>query len=544
MADARLSEASADEAPLSPEELGALLDEARKRADARARRRARIALAALLATLALGAALAAIVRLRTAPFDPREAPTAHALAEELAAYSALLGRDPDASAEDAERRVVTAAAARELGPAGADALRRTVTALSQVARHPADRAASDALLAATGALNAAMSERALPYFVDPQVFRVSVGAQPIVYAYYIDRVRSGEAPARAPEGATTRVKVLHLWRIDSLVVSKPALGYTRPQAGAALVLLDQVERELVDVVLPALAPGEGLDLLDRESRDAASAWQRELSARAGDVVRASFRGAEDEARLARLGELLTQRRKLVARWTSGLQAQGLSLREPTRLVPDAAYEEDLSHRVPRKSLEEWAALHKELLGAGNLATFERLRDRFASATERHEVQHRLDYARGLFPVPRPLAARLGIVNPLDVEPTSLAARARDEASAYLAQMAEAELPAALTLVTVSRFLFDRALWGDPYSYAALAVLDAMADEATTQTGESELLQGGGVRRERVAERVLALTDLPDAQLRDVGRRAYQRLFGDAMAAVTTRDVAQNRTFRH
>lgn len=544
MADARLNDDPAESAALSPDELGAILAEGRREAEARAKKRTRVVVAAIAALLVAAAATALAVRLRGAPFDPRRAPVGHALAEELAAYSATLGRDPDASPEEAERRIVTGAAARELGPAGADALRRLVGALSQVARHPADRAASDALLSATGALNAAMGERSLPYFVDPQVFRVSVGAQPIVYAYYIDRARVAEPEARGSDGDGARVKVLHLWRIDSLVVSKPALGYTRPQAGAALVLLDQVERELVDVVLPALAPGEGLELLDRESRDPASPWQRELAARAGEVVRASFRGAEDEARLARLGELLVQRRRLVARWTADLRALGLTLREPSRLVPDAAYEEELSHRVPRASLEAWATLHKELLGEGNVATFERLRDRFASATERHEVQHRLDYARGLFPVPRPLASRLGIANPLDVDPTSLAARARDEASAYLAQMAAAELPAALTLVTVARFLLDKALWGDPYGYAALAVLDALADEATTRAREEEVVEAGAVRRERVAERVLALTDLPDAQLRDVARRAYVRLFGDAVSAVTTREIARNRTFRH
>src|SRR5262249_32151796 len=143
--------------------------------------------------------------------------------------------------------------------------------------------ASDQFLASAGAFNRAVAQQGLPYFIDSDL--LTLGEPPVVlpmlYSFYIER----EAEVH---GANAMVRVVHLWRLDNLNLAQSFVGYTRPRSEAALVLLDQIESELVLYVLPALPEGEEALLVDQESLDPESDWQRALHTRSGEIVRAYY----------------------------------------------------------------------------------------------------------------------------------------------------------------------------------------------------------------------------------------------------------------
>src|SRR6201999_4491591 len=95
-----------------------------------------------------------------------------------------------------------------------------------------------------------------------------------------------------------------------------------------------------------------------------------------------------------VGTLLAKRRMLVRRWRRTMADGGNLLRVPERLIPEADYGKSLHLRVANEELYDWDELHGDLLSKKNYAAFLRLRDPYVLAIERHEVEHRLDFARG------------------------------------------------------------------------------------------------------------------------------------------------------
>ncbi len=232
------------------------------------------------------------------------------------------------------------------------------------------------------------------------------------------------------------------------------------------------------------------------------------------------------------------------KWKNDLPLVGVKLNAPRRLIPDADYAGELRLKATKASLEEWDEIHDDLLSPANVALFEKLRDRFARSTERHEVQHRIDYGRGLVPVPTRIAERLGLENTLDPAPGSYAARCRDETSAYLAQMAEPTDSPTLTLMLLSHFLFDKGEWGTAYSCASLAIFELVSTALALPEADVPLVRYGNVQREALTRRFIAMTDHPSAELRDAARRAWEEAYASPLAHVTTRDAARNRPWRH
>jgi hypothetical protein len=444
-----------------------------------------------------------------------------------------LGRDPDASPPP-----LSQAALRVLRAEGAGALRQLYQALPKVARAPGE---SDLYFASVVNLDVAMSRVRAPFFIDADLLPGRGGdAFPMVYSFYVER--EDEAVVDSP--ASTPVRVVFLWRLDPLNISMPFLGYTHPRATAAIVLFDQIETELIELVLPALHPGETVGLLDEKTIDPAAGWQRELEGRAAEIVRGTFAGDADAPLLARLGELIGRRRAIVRKWKAELPLVGFNLVPPKRLVPEADYAGELRHRAPKATLDEWDDIHDELLRPTNVALFERLRDRFARTTERHEVQHRIDYARGLVPVPASIVTRLGLDNPLDALPGSFAAHCRDETSAYLAQMADPVDSPSLTLMILSKFLFDRDQWGTAYSCAAVTIFELLSTALALPDAEERLVRNGAVVREALERRLVEITARSQQELHDAARRAWEGAYGGELAKIAVHEVAHNRAWRH
>ncbi len=465
------------------------------------------------------------------PFDPHRDALGQALGDELPSYLIAIGRNPSAPPPH-----VQSSARRALGADGAHALDALFASIRGVAQDPP---ATDPFFAAAGTLDASLARAGAPYFVDADVLAAREHTRAMVYSFYVEREREATSHSPSPP-----VRVLFVWRLDTLNVTQPFLGYTHPRASVALVLFDQIEEELIDRVLPSLHRGEPMDLVDAESADAAIPWQRDLQARASDIVAESFAGDADAAALARMGDLIARRRAIVRKWKAELPLVGVSLVPPRRLVPEVDYAAELRHRAPKATLDEWDDVHDELLRPASIATFERLRDRFARSTERHEVQHRIDYARGLVPVPARIAERLGLDDTLAAPPGSYAARCRDETSAYLAQVAEEEGSPALTLLLLSRFLFDRHEWGTAYSCASLAVFDMLSPALGVPGAEGPLVRGGGVLREELARRVIDITGRRAEDIRDAARKTWEEAYAATLPKVTVREVVRHAAWRH
>jgi hypothetical protein len=340
---------------------------------------------------------------------------------------------------------------------------------------------------------------------------------------------------------STRVRALDLWRLDTLRVRFGALGYTRPRTPAALVLLDQIESDLVRTVLPALAPDEPAELFDDETREQGLPWVAALERTAGAAVRTHFAALRNDPHVVEVGRLLAKRRALVRRWRETLADGRHRLRVPERLIPEADYSYDLNLRVANSELYAWDELHGDLMSKRNYAAFLQLREPYVLGIERHEVEHRLDYARGFRPVPALLCHILGIEDALDAPPGSMQERVSAEFSAYLAQLVEAPDSPLLELIVLSTHLLDARTGGGVYWYASLGVLEAVASELGM---DPEQIVGRRVEREHIASLLTQLISREPQAIRAASARAYEQAFGEPVPHAVKQITYENAAWRH
>lgn len=477
----------------------------------------------------------------TRPFDPRKSPDGHALSEHMTAFVIASTRGDRDAAKRAREGATSASVRASLGAEATDKLGALLDAAGSLdaARDPEGvRQADEQLTLAAGALNRALAASKRPYFVDTQVLSGPTGAQAALLGFYVERetsMKSGDAAHR----------VVHLWRLDRLNLVQGYTGYTRPSMPAATVLLDQVEADLVRYVLPGLPEGEPMTLVDEALELEAGtdgSWAARVNARAGELLRGYFAATEEgrDPEVRRVGELIARRRALVQSWRKELAGLGHVLRIPERLVPEADYSEELSLRVPRAQLGEWDSLHSELTGGRRLAAFRRLRDFYVASVERHELQHRLDFARGLIPIPELLMKQLGVSDPLDAPAGSLRARAREELSAYLASIVSSTHSPVLELVLLSRHVFVGR--GGTYWHAALAAFRGIGGELGLDV--DALVGRGVIRPERFAKLWTELLQKPPAEIRAAAARFYEKAFGAPLPPVEVVSRLEHVEWRH
>ena len=487
----------------------------------------------------LGACAAGGVFLRQAlaPFDPRETDAGRVLGEGLGLFVARTSNGVTGPDLNEARRALS-------GPIAEHALGSdTVSALGELAdatgwvRNARTGAGSESerYYNAEGALTAVLKRHNLPYFVDADIIARHESPLPILMSFYLEREAEFDA-----NGA--KVRALDLWRLDTLGVRFGALGYTRPRTPAALVLLDQIESDLVRSVLPALAPGESSELVDDETREQNLPWVTEIERTAGEAVRKHYAALSADPHVVEVGMLLAKRRTLVRRWRRTLADGGNLLHVPERLIPEADYGKSLHLRVANQELYDWDELHGDLLSKKNYAAFLRLRDPYVLATERHEVQHRLDFALGFRPVPRSLCTILGLENPLDAPTGSLQERVSAEFSAYLAELVESEESPVLELVVLSNLLLNGDLGGGVYWYAALGLFEAVAKELGIDP--DTVVGRGRLDRARIAALVGQLITRDGNELRAAGARAYEKAYSEPVPHAVRKLVVANAEWRH
>jgi hypothetical protein len=436
----------------------------------------------------------------------------------------------EAAAAAARARLLAPAVRAALGPSAAGRLEALLDAARAAGLgdgappepgSPSERASSvsEPLMSATGAFDDELAAAGLGYFVDGDVITdLRTGHRlVIIYAFTVESVslfRSGSATVRA----------LDLRRLDHLNWSQSLLGFTRPHLREALVLLDQVDEQLVGYVLPGLGNGARIELFDPDDRSVSPATRDAVEIRAGELVRAEYGAAPglDAGRAERLGRALTRRRELFEGFDKRVSARGLTLAAPRRLRLDKDYDTALAGAVPQSDLDELRRLDDEVGEQPFLDTYARLRDVLVDSVERHEVQHRLDYARtDPLPMPAPLAALVGPAG--EGESHRFASQTRAELSAYLGELSRDERTTKVNLTMLSRFLFGKQMQGMAECYSAVVIFEGLAEELEIPSATG-LVTRGNIQRERAATLYLALAEKPGEALRSAAARLWAKLF--------------------
>lgn len=423
----------------------------------------------------------------------------------------------------ARARLVDPQLTEALGPGAARRLRQVLERARAVVLSWSPESAADAteeLLDAIGAFDDELAAAGLGYFVDGDVLIDNARGRRVVVltTYRVERVILYKAGGRT-------VRALQLRRLDHLTFARDLLGFSRPHLREAAVLLDEVEELLVTYVLPALAPDAGMRVTDEDAEAAGSAWQERLSRRAGEVARAELAGAvPDPILAAQVGALLLRRRALFERWAAALEERGIPFAAPRTFRIDPELAAGLAGLVPPAELDELATIGASLATPVTEPVLLAVRDEIVATVTRHEVQHRVDFARDRsLRLPRQLAARVGpLTGPKGVE-RAFAVRARDELSAYLGEIGRDVRTTRLNLTLVSRFVFDRDFWWTAECYAALVILEALARELDLEFPRPAT-KPDWIDRRRLTDVYLALTEVPPEELRAAARRAWERLF--------------------
>ena len=476
------------------------------------------------ALVAVTAAVVALV-VALAPADPRTSAAGRLLGKRLGAWVVALDRwgheaqDGDAGSEataalEQARAALLDDAGGALGAAPAAALRELV-AQGEAAAGPEADGSSDALMAAVRDLDRALAAARLPYFVDAELLREGGVRSVIVTSFVIERER------RLRSG-TLEERLLRMRRLDTLNWQPTHLGFTRSSLEAALVISDQLDGLVVRRLLPSLAAGGAMPLVDDTDREAGAGWVAAVEGRAGLAVRDELGALEglDGAAASRAGELLVRRSALVRRIGRDLRRGGKSLDEPDALrLPDGLLDQ-LDGAVTADDLRALRDIDAQLGEDGVRGAFATLHEAVASSVERHEAQHRLDLALGeAFVVPSELRTVTGTG---EEEHPPWVRRAALELSAYLAEIARDDRSVGTNLALDARFALDAEQWGTPESYAILVMLEVLGEEAAV--AREPMTPGHVIRRGRVAERTIALLDLPRESLRAAAGRAWERLF--------------------
>jgi hypothetical protein len=425
---------------------------------------------------------------------------------------------------DAKERALAPDARAALGEGPS----RGLEALLDTAATAADadpRAPDEGFGRRAAAFDDELAAAGLGYFVDADVITELANGRRyvIVYFFRVARVDLWATP-------TQTVRALWLRRLDKLNWSHALLGFTRPTNRNAAMLLDQLEEQILTLLGPALADGATMSLFEPSasgSKDVVSAADRTaVEAKAGEIARAELGDLAgiDRVAMAKLGRLLGQRHALFTRWEALARPRGMTIVEPSQLRLPEGFAKSLEGFVPGEDLAEMHRIDAALDDATRAQAFASLRDALGTSVERHEVQHRLD-ALGPQPAPMPatLEARVGPLEQ-DGKERRLAASARAELSAYLAELARDARTPKVGLTMIARFLFDLRLQGTAESYAALAILEGLADRLGVPM-PGKLVVEHMIDRRAAASVFLALVALPPERLREEASKLWAALFG-------------------
>lgn len=442
----------------------------------------------------------------------------------LDALARSYGTPEEERAQEALDRVhadVADHARRALGPDTASYFIAVLDQSEQIVAERSFDVAADAHLRSIDALVNALAERGLGYYVDAIIVTDRGDRRHHIYfsTFTVERVTFHR-------GEGQRVRTLRLKRLDRLSFQRGLLGFTRENISDALVLLTRVEDFMVDAVLPALGQGASMPLVEDDMRRSDGRWVSEVERAMAEDARAEARAiAGDEAEP--LGALFARRQALFRAWSERL-APDWVVRAPHSYEIDLRSYAGVEPRVPRAEWTELRSIQRELDGDGARGAYRALEEALVQSIERHEVQHRLDYASGRLGAAPPELEEL--TGPLDRNgrPNHLTRRALAELSAYTGEVARSRALTRTNLALFSRFVFNRHSWGTPECYAAIVLLEGVGRELGV---EAELVRNRTIHREALAELMLALRERSPEELRRAAASLWQALYGAPLPAL-------------
>jgi hypothetical protein len=442
----------------------------------------------------------------------------------------LVRRGPTGDAVDelarAEKALAEPDVAGALGPRAAMALGELVSAAKDAAGKSAeDEATMTALDASTAKLDNALLAGRLPYFVDSMAYVDPEVGKRSILLYEFNIVATDLYFSE-----DVRVRAVRVRRLDHLNWKHTLLGFVNVHRSQAVVLLDQIDEELVNLVLPALSEGTPLPVFG-PYEPVPPVDTDAVAAQGGKDVRSdavAFSGL-DQAAARELGSALSARRALFVRWNERAKALGRTLKFPPRLEVDVpALERELTGAFPRGDFDELRRIQARLGRSESMRAYETFRAAFVTSVERHEIQHRLDVMR-----PLPMPSRIdSLVSPGQGRAVEqLRYRIRSELSAYLAQLARDDVLPHTTLARCIRFIANPNLRGGPESYAMLVAIEGLARERGV-TDVGPLLHDRALDGARIAVVHQRIAASSAEELRAAARSVWARLFGAPLAALT------------
>ncbi len=375
--------------------------------------------------------------------------------------------------------------------------------------------AADGVMDAALLLNDAIATAGLGFFIDVNILSHPGGTRSVLlFSFEVERVvlyRSGGHDVR-----TLRVR-----RLDNLNFIYSLLGFTSPRRRDAVVLDNKVDGHLLRL-LPALSKDTHMDPFGLSTKDSETAWFNPTRTLATEIIRKELGGAGGED-LQTLGELLATRRRIYSRWNELLEARRMSVDEPTSLTIKWDYRSQMEGLVTHAAIKELDGVQKKLAKKDMQQAFYKVQDHFAQSVERHEAQHRLDYAK-LYKLPMPpaLAAYVGDLPEGLAGQGTLAASALAEMSAYLSELARDPLTPKLNLTLLVRYLFDKGSWGMGESYAALVIVEGMADELGI--AHEDFVVRRSINRKTIADVYHKMCEVESAKFRAAASALWARSF--------------------
>lgn len=478
--------------------------------------------AALITAVVLVAVLGLIYRHLHRPFDPHRIAAAALLEESLSQWTLTAGTPKSL---DVQETLKSAAAQKKLGSELSGRVLEMLTKGIDAAKAApeARRAAVREFVDGQQSVNRALEQRGLPLFVDVTLLPKPTGHSPLVMTYYVERdvfFRYRDQSLRAIFG----------WRMDPMRVRLAALGYVREGNPVAVISYDLIEAMLVLHLLPSIVENEPAFVYDEATRLRGDPQVSAFESRLGAALRQRFhaRGLSPDAQ--RLGQLLAQRRNLIAKWRRTIT--GFSITPPERLLPERDLGSRLEAFISRTEAAAWARLCDELVEPQFVAAFERERNAWANAVLRHELQHLIDQLDGLAGIPVVLARRLRVDPGTEPEPFSLFGAARAELSAYLAEVADGPEPR-LSLVQLTAAVLDRSLHGTPHHFAVATLFDG-------------LMKSLGVLGDHPSydEALVRVVEADPEAARTAARSLYEEWFGRPLATAAHIRTVERDHWRH
>jgi hypothetical protein len=413
--------------------------------------------------------------------------------------------------------------AEALGARAAAALGELVSAAKVAVRASSqDDASGTALEIAVAHLDNALLAGRQPYFVDSMV-----GVDPEDGRRFVLLSEFAVVATDLYTSAGARVRAVRLRRLDKMSFSHTLLGFVNAYRPQAMVLVDQIEEQLVDYVLPALASGAPMPMLaSHEGESPGDAGG--VSAEGGNGVRADVAelpGFDPDAG-RELGEALRARRALYAKWNERARARRRKVEPASTMEVDVAeVERVLGDLTQRAEIDELRRIQKRLARTEVARSYETLRDAFAASIERHEVQHRLDVLR---PTTTPDVIDALVPSAQIKAVVERRRRIQSELSAYLAQLARDDLLPHVTFALIVRFLVDPKLRGSAESYAAIAAIEELARELAI-SDVVPVFHDHKVDDVRVGRAYRQIVAARGSDLSAAAKRVWARLFGAPLA---------------